>query len=401
MTRTLIVGAGQAGRRTAELLRGLDAEREILLLGEEMEPPYDRPPLSKEILLGEERPRGLMQRDAQAYGVHRITLRLGESVTGIDLGAARVETATGDRIAYDSLVIATGARARTLQIPGADDPRVMTLRSMADARILGARLRPGLRLAVAGAGLIGLEVAAAAIQRGCTVTVLEMGVRAMARCVPEAIGTRIQAWHRAAGVALEFGCALTAIQPAPDALHLLTSRGPIEADLLLVAIGAVPNAELAGGAGIVVEDGILADATGRTSHPQVFAAGEVARIWQEAAGRHIRFETWQVAQHQPVAVAHALCGTAKPYAELPWHWTDQYGRNVQILGAHDAALEWLEREEGERLASLGIDAEGSVQGAVLIDSGREVTPLRRIIASGKPVDRDRLLDPSVPLRKLC
>jgi predicted nicotinamide N-methyase len=166
----------------------------------------------------------------------------------------------------------------------------------------------------------------------------------MARGMPEAIGTRIEAWHRAAGVALEFGCALTAVQPGPDALHLSTSRGPIEADLLLVAIGAVPNAELAGGAGIVEEGGILADANGRTSHPQVFAAGEVASIWQERAGRHIRFETWQVAQYQPVAVANALCGTPKPYAELPWHWTDQYGHNVQILGAHYAALEWLERE---------------------------------------------------------
>ena len=401
MTRTLIIGAGQAGRRTAELLRGLDAEREILLLGDETEPPYDRPPLSKEILLGEERPRGLMQRDAQAYAAQRITLRLGECVTGIDLGAARVETATGERIAYDSLVIATGARARTLSIPGAGDPRVMTLRSMADARILAARLRPGVRLVVAGAGLIGLEVAAAAIQRGCAVTVLETGDRAMARGMPEAIGTRIEAWHRAAGVALEFGCALTAVQPGPDALHLSTSRGPIEADLLLVAIGAVPNAELAGGAGIVEEGGILADANGRTSHPQVFAAGEVASIWQERAGRHIRFETWQVAQYQPVAVANVLCGTPKPYAELPWHWTDQYGHNVQILGAHDAALEWLEREEGDRLVSLGIDAEGRVQGAVLIDSGREATPLRRIIAGGRPMDRERLLDPSVTLRQLC
>ncbi|MDB5379796.1 MAG: pyridine nucleotide-disulfide oxidoreductase family protein [Rubritepida sp.] len=399
--RTVIVGAGQAGRRTAELLRGLDAGHDILLLGEEAEPPYDRPPLSKEILLGEEHPRGLMQRDAEAYDAQRIALRLGERVAGIDLGAARVETNAGERIAYDSLVVATGARARNLPIPGADDRRVLTLRSMADARALRARLRPGLRLAVAGAGLIGLEVAAAAIQLGCAVTVLEMGERAMARCVPEAISTRIEAWHRAAGVVLEFGCPLTAIRPESDALHLVTSRGVIAADLLLVAIGAIPNSELAREAGIAVEDGILADASGRTSHPQVFAAGEVARIWQEAAGRHIRFETWQVAQHQPVAVANALCGAQRPYAELPWHWTDQYGRNVQILGAHGAGLDWLEREDGERLASLGVDAEGRVQGAVLIDNGREATPLRRIIAAGRPIERDRLLDPSVALRQLC
>lgn len=400
MTRTVIVGAGQAGRRTAELLRGLDAEREILLLGEETEPPYDRPPLSKEVLLGEERPRGLMQREVGAYEAQRIALLLGERVEAVDLRAARVETAGGERIAFDSLVIATGARARPLPVPGADDPRVLTLRSMADARALRARLRPGLRLAVAGAGLIGLEVAAAAIQIGCIVTVLEMGGRAMARCVPARISARIEEWHRAAGVSLEFGCRLTAIRPEPAALQLVTSGGEMEADLLLVAIGAVPNAELARAAGLAVEDGILADDSGRASYPQVFAAGEVARI-RQADGRHVRFETWQVAQHQPVAVANALCGAEKPYAELPWHWTDQYRHNVQILGAHGDELEWIEREEGERLACLGLDAEGRVRGAVLIDNGREATPLRRIIATGKALGRDRLLDPSVALRQLC
>ncbi|MBS7813643.1 NAD(P)/FAD-dependent oxidoreductase [Roseococcus pinisoli] len=399
--RTAIIGAGQAGRRTAELLRGLDAEREILLLGEETEPPYDRPPLSKEVLLGEERPRGLMQRAAEVYEAQRIALRLGEKVTRIDLGAARLETAAGECIAYDSLVIATGARARGLRIPGADDPRVLTLRSIADARALRARLRTGLRLVVAGAGLIGLEVAAAAIQLGCAVTVLEMGERAMARCVPEAVSARIEAWHRAAGVVLEFGCPLTAIRPQPDAIHLVTGKGEVSADLLLVAVGAIPNMELALDAGIAVDDGILTDADGRTSHPHVFAAGEVARIWQRGAGRHVRFETWQVAQHQPVAVANALCGEQKPYAELPWHWTDQYGRNVQILGTHSAALEWLEREDGGRLIYFGVDPEERVHSAVLIDNGREATPLRRIIAAEKPIQRNRLLDPSVALRQLC
>jgi NADPH-dependent 2,4-dienoyl-CoA reductase/sulfur reductase-like enzyme len=158
---------------------------------------------------------------------------------------------------------------------------------------------------------------------------------------------------------------------------------------------------LASRAGILVDDGILADGCGRTSHPQVFAAGEVASIWQEATQRHIRFETWQVAQHQPVAVANALCGAFKPYAELPWHWTDQYGHNVQILGTHDGGLEWLEREEGDRLALLGVDAQGRVLGAVLIDNGREATPLRRMIMAARPIERHRLIDPSVALRQLC
>lgn len=398
--RTVIIGAGQAGRRTAEALRGLDAERDILLLGDECEPPYDRPPLSKAVLFGEERPRGLMQRAVDAYEALRIALRLGDRVEGIDLGAARVATRRGERIAYDTLVFATGARARGLPMAGADDPRVLTLRSMADARALRARLRPGARLVVAGAGLIGLEVAAAAVQLGGAVTVLEMGERAMARCVPAVTSARIEAWHRAAGVMLQFGCRLTAIQPEPDALRLITTTGEIVADLLLVAIGAVPNAELARDAGLVVEDGILTDASGRTSERQVFAAGEVARI-RQASGEHVRFETWQVAQHQPVAVANALCGTERPYAELPWHWTDQYKHNVQILGVPGDTLDWIERKDGERLSCLGLDPDGRVQGAVLIDNGREATPLRRIIASQKPLGRERLLNVSVPLRQLC
>ncbi|MCW8087554.1 NAD(P)/FAD-dependent oxidoreductase [Sabulicella glaciei] len=398
--RTLIIGAGQAGRRTAELLRGLDAEREILLLGEETEPPYDRPPLSKEILLGEERPRGLMQRDAKAYADQRIALRLGERVARVDLKSSRVETEAGLHIPYDSLVIATGARARSLLVPGANDPRILTLRSMADARALRAQLRPGLRLAVAGAGLIGLEVAAAAIQCDCMVTVIEMGERAMARCVPKEVSDQIEGWHRAAGVALEFGCRLAVVNPEKDALRLATSRGEFEADLLLVAVGAVPNSELAYEAGLAVDDGILVDASGRSSHPTVFAAGEVARI-RQSCGRHVRFETWQVAQHQPSAVASALCGIDKPYSELPWHWTDQYKHNVQILGAHDAGLEWLCREDGGRLAYLGVDSEGRVRGAILIDNGRETTPVKRIIASGTAMSRGVLRDPATPLRQLC
>ncbi|MDB5415231.1 MAG: pyridine nucleotide-disulfide oxidoreductase family protein [Rubritepida sp.] len=399
--RTVIVGAGQAGRRTAELLRGLDAEREILLIGEEAEPPYDRPPLSKEILLGEKQPPGLMQRAAGAYAEQRIELLLGCRVTGIDLAARRLDADDGERVPFDTLVLATGARARRLRIPGAEDPRVLTLRSMADARALGARLRPGLRLAVAGAGLIGLEVAASATKLGCLVTVLEAADRVMARCVPEATSALLDGWHREAGVALHLSCPLLSITPGEASLRLSTGLGDIEADLLLVAIGAVPNDELARQAGLPVEDGILVDESGRTSHAQVFAAGEVARIWRPALGQHVRYETWQVAQHQPVAVAHALCGAERPYDEIPWHWTNQYGRNIQLLGAHRAGLEWIARAEGDRQTVIGLDGDARVQGAVLIDNGRDATPLRRLIASGKQMERARLRDGSVALRQLC
>lgn len=400
MTRTVIIGAGQAGRRTAELLRELDDAREIVLLGDEAEPPYDRPPLSKEILLGEERPRGLMQRDVAAYADRRIELRLREHAVRVDAGAARVELETGESIAYDDLVFATGARARRLALPGAEDPRVVTLRSLADALFLRKNLRPGTRLAIIGAGLIGLEVAASAAKLGCIVTVIEATDRVMARSVPPVIGARVEAWHREAGVALQLNSALRAIVPTVSGLRIEAGEQAFEADILLVAIGAAPNLELAATAGLDIEDGILVDACGRTSVAGMFATGEVARIRRDD-GTTSRFETWQVAQHQPVSVAHALCGMERPYGELPWHWTDQHGHNVQILGAHGGALDWIEREEPDkRLAAFGLDRADRVRAAVLIDNGREATPVRRIIAGGQPMERTALLDPSVALRRL-
>lgn len=398
MSRTVVIGAGQAGRRTAELLRGLDAAREIVLVGEEEEIPYYRPPLSKDVLLGDDRPRGLVQRDTDAFASQRIRLRTGTRVGRINLSDACVEVASGERIAYDSLVIATGARARALSLP-ASDARVLTLRTLADARALRARLRPGLRMAVLGAGLIGLEVAAAAIERECAVTVLEAADRVMARCVPASVGARIERWHRDAGVDLRLANCVQAVKSESDCLRLQTTNGEFEVDILLVAIGGIPNDELARDAGIEVSQGMLVDECGRSSAPNVFAAGEVARIRKFGAICE-RFETWQFAQYQPVAVAHALCGSSKPYAELPWHWTDHYKHNIQILGAHSDALEWLEREEEGRHSALGIDSDGRVKGAILINNGREVTPLRRLIAANRPIAREHLLDASVPFKQL-
>jgi anthranilate 1,2-dioxygenase ferredoxin reductase subunit len=398
---TVIVGAGQAGRRTAEVLHSLDANKQILLVGEEVELPYDRPPLSKEILLGEEHPRGLMQREASYYSERGITLKLGRRVTGLDLAGGRVETEDGERIDYDALVLATGARARPLPMSGADDPRVLTLRSMADAFKLKAALQPGLRLGVVGAGLIGLEVAASARKKGCAVTVLEAAGRAMARCVPEIVSKIIEDWHRDAGVDLNFSCPLFFINAEKSGLRLSTGMGEIEVDLLLVAIGAVPNTEIAQAAGIQVDNGILTDATGHTSSEDVFAAGEVARMWHAGLQRHIRHETWQVAQYQPVAVANALLGIEQPFDEIPWHWTNQYGRNVQILGSHADGLEWLPRDKSDgKLILLGMDINGRVQGAVLIDSGKETTPIRRLIKSGRSIGLEKLADLSVAVKQL-
>jgi NADPH-dependent 2,4-dienoyl-CoA reductase/sulfur reductase-like enzyme len=285
-------------------------------------------------------------------------------------------------------------------VPGADDPRVLTLRTLRDAESLRAKLLDRPRVAVIGGGLIGLEVAASARQMGCPVTVLEAAPRLMARCVPPAISAMAAELHRRHDVVVHTGCALRSILPRPVGLVLDADPVQLEADLVVAGIGGVPNTAIAEAAGIAVDNGILTDGQGRTSLPGIYAAGEVARFPHPFHGRAVRLEAWQVAQNQPVAVARAICGQPGDYDEVPWHWTDQFEWNLQVLGDPDPSLELVERPaEGGRLTAIAVDAAGRARGAVLINNGREATPCRRLISGGKPLDAALLRDPAVPLRQ--
>lgn len=395
----IIVGAGQAGRRCAEALQELDAAAEVIIFGAEAHLPYDRPPLSKTILLGKDPGPALFVRHAEYYAEKRITLHLDETVTRLHAREKRVETAKGRSFAYDALVLATGAKARRLAVTGADDARVMTLRSLDDALALRSCIAEKPRLAVIGGGLIGLEVAASARLLGCAVDVLEAGERLMARGLPASISKRMAQLHRKAGVTLHLNARLSHIEGTAKGLTLHLADQRLPADIVLMGIGATPATALAEEAGLAVADGILTDQAGRTSHADIYAAGEVARfpdpLHPETSTRQ---ETWQVAQQQPVAVAHAIMGQDTPYAEIPWHWTDQFDCNLQILGEAKDQHHQIERVEGERLTLLACDPEGRLRGAVLINNGREATPCRRLIASGKVLDMAALTDMGRPLR---
>ncbi|MFN8891631.1 MAG: NAD(P)/FAD-dependent oxidoreductase [Alphaproteobacteria bacterium] len=397
--RIIIIGAGQAGRRCAETLRELDSASEIMIFGAEAHMPYDRPPLSKAVLLGKEPGTALFVRPAEFYADRRIALFLDEAVTRVAPVEKSIETAKGRSLNYDALVFATGAKARRLVMPGADDPRVMLLRNLDDALALRARLVEKPRLAVIGGGLIGLEVAAAARQLGCAVNVLEAGERLMARGLPASISARMAALHQQHGVRLHLGARLDRIESTTQELTLYRADGCSAVDLVLVGIGAAPETALAEAAGLTVADGIITDRAGRTSLPDIYAAGEVARFPHPMNTEiSTRQESWQVAQRQPASVAHAIMGYDRPYDEVPWHWTDQYDCNLQVLGEPTDTLHQIERTEGERMTLLCGDSAGRLRGAVLINNGRDATPCRRLIASGKVFDMTEFADMARPLR---
>jgi NADPH-dependent 2,4-dienoyl-CoA reductase/sulfur reductase-like enzyme len=400
--RIVIVGAGHSGGRAAEALRAAGFSGSILMLGAERYPPYERPPLSKELLAGSIEIEKTFVRPLAWYRENEITLRLSVSVTGLDTGARRV-LIDGAGEAYDRLLLATGARPRRLRVPGGDSGRVHYIRDIADCLALRERLRPEARVAIIGAGFIGLEVAAVARTRGCAVKVIEMATQPLGRVVAPEIGAWFARLHRDRGVEVRTEAAIDAIEDTGSALRLRLAGGDaIEADLAVAGIGATPNTELAEAAGLAVQDGILVDAFGRSSDPAIFAAGDVTRHFNPILGRHIRLEAWQNAQNQAIAVAKVMAGGNEPFAEVPWFWTDQYDVNLQVAGAPERwdRLVWR-GEPTARAFTLFYLEGGRVVAANTVNNARDMRFARMLIQSGKPVDAESLADPAVKLQDLA
>ncbi|MGH7091503.1 MAG: NAD(P)/FAD-dependent oxidoreductase, partial [Stellaceae bacterium] len=330
----VIAGAGHAGGRAAEALRAAGHKGRIPVIGSERHPPYERPPLSKEVLAGAMPVEKTYIRPAAWYAEQEIELKLGTKVEAIERGDQRLRLSDGTRLSYDALIVTTGARARILRIPGGQAPRVLYLRDIEESLALRETLKPGVRLAVIGAGFIGLEVAATAKKRGAEVTVLELAPHVLARVAPLEIAEYVADLHRRNGVVVHTGISVTAIEDLGGELRIVTAEGEhAAADYAAIGIGAQPNIELAETAGLAVEDGIKVDEFGRSSDPQIFAAGDVTRHWNPLVGRAIRLEAWQNAQNQAIAVAKIMAGGTEPFSEVPWFWTDQYDMNLQMAGA--------------------------------------------------------------------
>ncbi|MCX5496232.1 FAD-dependent oxidoreductase [Kaistia dalseonensis] len=398
----VIIGGGQTGAVAAVALRDEGFAGRIILVGEETHLPYERPPLSKDVLIQPDKAKVTIH-GADVYAARAIETRLGRRATAIDRAARIVTLDDGETLAYDRLLIATGARPRPYPLLDALGGGVFTMRTLGDAEALRAAIAPGKRLLVVGGGVIGLEVAASATVLGATVTVIERGDRLMARAAPQPLADALMLMHEARGVRFAFGAALADARRTEGGGFLLTceDRRSFEGDLIVYGIGVTLNTEPAVAAGLAIDNGIVTDEFGRTSDPAIYAAGDVAHQWHQSLGRHIRQETWQNARVQGAAVAAAMVRDVPCAHELPWYWTDQYQSNFQVAGSPEAT-DWIRRGDptAARYTLFGV-TDGRIVGAVTVDNGREMRPAKELIASGRPVDLEALRDPKQDLRKLA
>jgi NADPH-dependent 2,4-dienoyl-CoA reductase/sulfur reductase-like enzyme len=376
---TVVIGAGLAGLRTVEELRAHGYTGRVALIGAEQRPPYDRPPLSKKVLTAPEAPDPSLRADFEALDV--------------DFQPGRVIGALDEVRDLGQVVIATGADP--VRLPGPGTQRV--LRSYDDALALRAMLRPGLRMAIVGAGWIGAELATAAAGAGCKVTVVEAGPAPMAAALPGSIGAIAASWYEPAGVELRLRTAVASVE---DGGLALAEGSWLAADCVVTAVGVRPTVSWLAGSGVALENGVAVDAGMRSSVPGVYAVGDCAAFWSGRFGRRLRFEHWDVALHAPAVAAANLLGGDETYDPVPYFWSEQFGRMIQYAGYHaDAtALIWRGDPAGDaKWAACWLSGDRLV--AILaVDRPRDLVQARRLIADGVPLDASRLTDPAVSLK---
>ena len=406
--RTIVIaGAGLAGAKAAETLREEGFGGRVVLLGEETERPYERPPLSKGLLLGTADRNEPYVHEAGWYAEHDVELRTGTTVTAIDRAGHEVRIQDGSTIGYDKLLIATGATPRGLPVPGTDLGGVLQLRTFADSDRIAATVHAGTRLVVVGAGWIGLEVAAAARERGATVTVVETAALPLLNVLGDRLADVFAGLHREHGVDFRFGTQVQALAGDGTVSRVRLSDGTaLDADAALIAVGVTPNIGLAADAGLAVDNGILVDGHLRTGDPDVYAAGDVANIDHPLLGARIRVEHWDTALNTGPYAARAMLGQDVSYDRLPYFFTDQYDLGMEYagwvppgtkadvvirgdLGRREFIAFWL--VDGRVAAGMNVN---------IWDVTDAIQDLVRAGLAGTTVDPDRLADPSVPLSEL-
>ncbi|WP_063130891.1 NAD(P)/FAD-dependent oxidoreductase [Nocardia fusca] len=390
------VGAGQTAAVAARTLRRRGFEGRILLVGDEPHPPYQRPPLSKEFLAGQQDRDSLLLLPEQWREEQSVELLTGAAATRIDAGTGSVELADGRRLAADAVLVATGGRPRTLPVRGPEPDRVHYLRTIDDAEGLATRLHPGARLVMIGGGLIGFEIASTAQTLGVEVTVVEADPLPLARIFGAEIAEICACTAQASGVTLRCGVPIDSVAAGRgEVVVTLADGATVAADIAVVGIGIVPNTEIARTSGLAVDGGILVDAQGRTSLPQVYAAGDVAARFSDAAGTHLRVEHFDNANKQGMATANRMLGRTGVVDTPHWFWSDQFGANLQFTGsARYSQLIFRGSADAGEFTAFYLD-NGVVRGAFARDRGGEIGAARELI--GRAVPPARLADESTDL----
>jgi 3-phenylpropionate/trans-cinnamate dioxygenase ferredoxin reductase component len=398
----VIVGGGLAAGKALEALRDGGFDGRVVLVAQEQHLPYERPPLSKGYLLGDQDLDSAFVHPATWYDDHDIELRLGRPATAVDVDSHTVAVA-GEDLDYDRLLIATGATVRRLPAADESDAPVSYLRTIEDSNRIKASLLPGRRVTVVGGGWIGLEVAAAARTSGCDVTVVEALETPLLRVLGPEVARVFADLHRSHGVDLRTNVSVSSVEShAGAAVVHLDDGSSAEADLVVVGIGVVPNARLAESAGLTTDNGIVVDEWLRTSHPDVFAAGDVANAYHPRLGRRLRVEHWDNAIEQGLTAARNMVGAEQPYERLPYFFTDQYDLGMEYVGSVGP--------EGYGEVVLRGDVPGGAFTAFWLKDGSvlagmhandwEATDAIRRIVEAEHVDLTALRDPDVALGDL-
>lgn len=396
----VIVGASHAAAQAVDSLRREGFTGRLLLVGDEPDLPYQRPPLSKKYLSGEFDPDRLWIRPAAFYEQQRCELRLGRRAVALDRSARRLRLDDGESLDYDRLLLATGGRVRRAAVPGADLAGIHYLRSRADVDGIRADLAPGRKVVIVGAGYIGLECAASCTKLGLEVTVLEMAPRVMSRVVAPQMSAFYEAEHALHGVDIRLGTSVAGFEGGTRVTAVAgADGGRFPADLVIVGIGIVPNVELAEAAGIACDNGIAVDEHCRTSDPLVYAIGDCCSHPSPHYRRRIRLESVDNAFEQAKTAAANLCGRDVRHDRIPWFWSDQFDHKLQIVGlaeGYDRVI--LRGDPASRSFSCCYLRGAELLAVDAVNQPRDFMAAKKVIAERAPVDLARLADAGLSIR---
>jgi 3-phenylpropionate/trans-cinnamate dioxygenase ferredoxin reductase subunit len=401
MTSTIaILGGGQAGAQAIDTLRREGFAGRLVLIGDEPHLPYQRPPLSKQFLAGGMAADRLPFRHQTFYEQHRVELRLGKPAARIDPAAQRLSLADGEEVHYDRLLLCTGARSRQLGSPGADLPGVHYLRGIADVGAIRKRLVSGACVVIIGGGYIGLETAATARKLGCSVTVLEMADRVMNRVVASSVSEYFAHEHRNQGIKIICGTRVVRLEGTGSVERVVCTDGSIyKADLLIVGVGAVPNAELAAAAGLACDNGIVVDEYCCTSDPSIFAAGDCANHPSLRFEMRVRLESVDNAFEQGKTAAFNMLDRPTVHDRVPWFWSDQFDNKMLIVGLSQGFDQQVLRgDPATRSFSVCYLKGGELIAVEAVNHSKDYMAGRKLIGERVRPNIDKLADPNIALK---